>query len=151
MSDDDCSSDRKRQRRHLAGAGVSDPNTFRAVRLALTQRAQTSLGEIAFDVSGDGSPVVLVHGTPSRAAVWRQVVPTLADTHRVFVFDLLGFGDSERRLDQDVSIAAHGRVLRELVELWGLVDPAVVGHDIGGATAVRAPDRRRAVCEDRSD
>ena len=104
----------------------------------MTQRAQTSLGEIAFDVSGDGSPVVLVHGTPSRAAVWRQVVPTLADTHRVFVFDLLGFGDSERRLDQDVSIAAHGRVLRELVELWGLVDPAVVGHDIGGATAVRA-------------
>lgn len=117
---------------------MGDPNSVRGVTLALTKYAQTSLGEIAFDVFGDGSPVVLAHGTPSRSAVWRQVVPTLADSHRVFVFDLLGFGDSERRLDQDVSVAAHGRVLRELVELWGLVDPAIVGHDIGGATALRA-------------
>ena len=106
--------------------------------LALTQRARTSLGEIAFDVFGEGSPVVLVHGTPSRGAVWRGVVPALAGAHRVFVFDMLGFGDSERRLDQELSITVHGRVLRELVELWGIVDAAVVGHDIGGATALRA-------------
>ncbi len=106
--------------------------------LELTQRARTSFGEIAFDVFGEGSPVVLVHGTPSRGAVWRQIVPALVGAHRVFVFDLLGFGDSERRLDQEVSIAVHGRVLRELVDLWGIVDAAVVGHDIGGATALRA-------------
>ena len=106
--------------------------------LALRQSVETSVGEIAFDVFGDGPPVVLVHGTPSRAAVWRHVVPRLAEGHRVFAFDLLGFGDSERRVDQDVSIAVQGRVLRELIDVWGLVDPAVVGHDIGGATALRA-------------
>ena len=104
----------------------------------LTERALTSCGEIAFEVFGEGPPVVLVHGTPSRASVWRQVVPALASTHRVFVFDLLGFGDSERRVDQKVSVAVHGRVLAELIDVWGLVDPAVVGHDIGGATALRA-------------
>lgn len=106
--------------------------------LALTERAQTAEGEIAFGVFGDGAPVVLVHGTPSRAVVWREVVPALAGARRVFVFDLLGFGDSERRVDQDVSVAVHGRVLAELIGQWGLVDPAVVGHDIGGATALRA-------------
>lgn len=79
-----------------------------------------------------------MHGTPSRSAVWRHVVPRLAEGHRVFAFDLLGFGDSERRVDQDVSIAVHGRVLGELIDAWGLVDPAVMGHDIGGATALRA-------------
>lgn len=108
------------------------------VTLTLTQRAETSFGEIAFDVFGEGPPVVLVHGTPSRAAVWRRVVPALARGRRVFVFDLLGFGESERRVDQQVSVAVHGHVLRELIERWQLDRPAVVGHDIGGAAVLRA-------------
>jgi pimeloyl-ACP methyl ester carboxylesterase len=108
------------------------------VTLELTRRAKTSLGEIAYEVLGDGPPVVLVHGTPSRAVVWRRVAPVLATGHRVYVFDLLGFGGSERHVEQDVGLAAHGRVLRELVAGWGLTRPAAVGHDIGGATVLRA-------------
>lgn len=104
----------------------------------LTQRAQTSRGEIAFDVLGDGPPVVLVHGTPSRALVWRHVADALAATHRVHLFDLLGFGDSERHVEQDVSLAVHGAVLAELVEQWGIAGAAAVGHDIGGATVLHA-------------
>ena len=111
---------------------------FSVVRLTLTERAQTSFGEIAFGVLGDGPPVVLVHGTPSRAAVWQRVVPALAGCRRVFVLDLLGFGDSERRVDQQLSIAVHAQVLRELVDRWQLDRPAMVGHDIGGAAVLRA-------------
>jgi pimeloyl-ACP methyl ester carboxylesterase len=101
-------------------------------------RAQTSFGEIAYEILGDGPPVVLVHGTPSRGALWRNVAPVLADGHCVHVFDLLGFGDSEKHVEQEVSVAVHGRVLAELVELWELEAPALVGHDIGGATVLRA-------------
>ncbi len=104
----------------------------------LRQRATTSHGEIAFDVLGDGPPVVLVHGTPSRAAAWRDVAPALSAGHRVYVYDLLGFGESERRVEQDVSVARHGEVLAELIRLWGLDAPALIGHDIGGATVLRA-------------
>ena len=93
---------------------------------------------IAFDVLGEGPDVVLVHGTPSRAAAWRDVAAGLAADHRVFVYDLLGFGASERHIEQDVSIDVHGKVLAELLDAWGLEAPAVVGHDIGGATALRA-------------
>jgi pimeloyl-ACP methyl ester carboxylesterase len=56
----------------------------------------------------------------------------------VFVFDLLGFGESERHVDQDVSVAVHGRVLAELLDHWDVDRPALVGHDIGGATVLRA-------------
>ncbi len=86
--------------------------------LELPHRSRTSRGEIAFGVLGDGPPVVLVHGTPSRALVWRRVAERLRERHTVFVFDLLGFGDSERRVDQDVSLRAHGEVLAELVQGW---------------------------------
>jgi pimeloyl-ACP methyl ester carboxylesterase len=70
--------------------------------------------------------------------VWREVAPALAERHEVYVWDLLGFGDSERRVEQDVSLVAHGQVLADLVEQWGLERPALVGHDIGGAVILRA-------------
>lgn len=82
--------------------------------------------------------MVLTHGTPSRSLVWRDIAPKLAETHEVYVWDLLGFGDSERHVDQDVSLVAHGQALADLIDHWGLDRPALVGHDIGGAVTLRA-------------
>ena len=104
----------------------------------LRRRTRLSGGEIAYDVLGYGPPVILVHGTPSRSYVWRDVASKLADRFTVYIFDLLGFGESERREGLDVSIAAQDRLLAELLEAWGLEEPAIAGHDIGGAVALRA-------------
>jgi pimeloyl-ACP methyl ester carboxylesterase len=81
---------------------------------------------------------VLVHGTPWSSWTWRRVAPRLAERFTVYAFDLLGFGASEKRAGQDVSLAAHGRRLAELLDSWELGRPAVVAHDIGGAAALRA-------------
>jgi len=61
----------------------------------------------------------------------------LADRFTVYVFDLLGFGQSERREGLDVSISAQSRLLAELMETWELEAPSAAGHDIGGAIALR--------------
>ena len=104
----------------------------------LGQALPTSFGTIAWDALGAGPPVVLVHGTPSRSLLWRRVAPRLAEQFTVYVFDLLGYGDSEPNEGQEVSVRVHGRVLDELVQSWGLAQPALVGHDIGGAAVLRA-------------
>jgi pimeloyl-ACP methyl ester carboxylesterase len=104
----------------------------------LGRRVSTERGEIAYEVMGDGPPVILTHGTPSRSVVWREVAPVLARDHQVFVWDLLGFGESERHVDQDVGLAAQGEVLAELSERWDVDRPTLVGHDIGGAVVLRA-------------
>jgi pimeloyl-ACP methyl ester carboxylesterase len=104
----------------------------------LRQRTRISGGEIAFDVFGSGPPVVLVHGTPSRSYIWRNVAAALAERHVVHVFDLLGFGESEKHEGIDASIPAQSRALAELVELWGLEAPAIASHDLGGAIVLRA-------------
>ena len=104
----------------------------------LEQRVTTTCGQIAWDVLGAGPPVVLVHGTPSRSVLWRDVASTLAERFEVYVFDLLGFGQSERYEHQEVSIRVHGEVLAELVRAWGLDAPTLVGHNIGGAAVLRA-------------
>ncbi|MBA2476288.1 MAG: alpha/beta hydrolase [Actinobacteria bacterium] len=131
------------------GASVPvDPTSW-----SLTRRAATAQGEIAWDVFGEGPPVVLVHGTPGRSVLWRNVAPVLAERFSVHVFDLLGFGQSERHEQQELSVRVHGVVLAELVEVWKLDAPALVGHDIGGAAVLRAhllegaPARRIALVD----
>jgi pimeloyl-ACP methyl ester carboxylesterase len=104
----------------------------------LGKQERTSAGEVAYDVFGEGPPVILVHGTPMRSYLWRNVVPALAERHSVYVYDLLGYGESEKGEGQDVSIVAQARLLRELIEVWGLDEPAIAGHDIGGGIVLRA-------------
>ena len=91
-------------------------------------------------VSGDGVPVVLLHGYADSADTWRGVLTRLeALGHSAFAVDLPGFGRADRRrpgplLPQfdafvDALLAAHGRVI-------------LVGNSLGSATAVRAASRR---------
>jgi len=50
---------------------------------ALPRRLEVAGGEIAWDVFGSGSPVVLVHGTPSWSYIWRNVAPALSRSFTV--------------------------------------------------------------------
>jgi pimeloyl-ACP methyl ester carboxylesterase len=62
----------------------------------LGKQESTSVGEVAYEVFGEGSPVILVHGTPMRSYLWRNVAPALAERHSVYVYDLLSYGESEK-------------------------------------------------------
>src|SRR5918995_1839508 len=107
-------------------------------RWTLSREYGSAQGAVRYEAFGTGPPVVLVHGTPFSSYVWRRVVPALAQTNTVYAFDLPGYGSSEKREGQDVSLAAQGRVLCGLLDHLGLDKPAVVGHDFGGAITLRA-------------
>jgi pimeloyl-ACP methyl ester carboxylesterase len=104
----------------------------------LRRSVSLSSGEVAYDVLGFGPPLILVHGTPTNSYIWRNVALRLADRFSIYTLDLLGFGQSGRREDQDISIPAQARMLAEFVETLGLEAPSVAGHDIGGAITLRA-------------
>jgi pimeloyl-ACP methyl ester carboxylesterase len=93
---------------------------------------------IAYDMLGEGDPIVLVHGTPFSSYVWRTIARELARDHKVYLFDLLGYGQSEKAEGQDVSLGVQNGVLAALLRHWGLHRPKVIAHDFGGATALRA-------------
>lgn len=92
---------------------------------------------VRYAVRGDGPPLVFVHGTPFSSYVWHRIAPHFIATHRVYYFDLLGYGLSEK-FDGDVSLGVQNEVLAQLLDHWGLDRPHVVAHDFGGATALRA-------------
>lgn len=107
----------------------------------LTKTFSSTSGDVRWDRLGHEAgrpPVVLLHGTPFSSYVWRAVARSLAREHQVFVWDMPGYGMSEKSADQDVSLSAQGRIFTELLRHWGLEEPLVVAHDFGGAVALRA-------------
>ena len=106
----------------------------------LDSEAHLSDGVIRWQAFGDGdNSTVLVHGTPYSSFLWRDIAIGLSRLgRRVYVFDHLGYGQSEKRNGQDLTLAAQGRRFAELLRFWNLNRPSVVACDIGGAIALRA-------------
>ena len=76
----------------------------------------TSRGQVVYHESGQGGPLVFVHGVYVGASSyeWSKVYPHFAGTHQVLAVDLLGFGESERP-DVPLSAADHVQALVEFV------------------------------------
>ena len=113
-------------------------NSKNGVQWSLPQTFDYEGQKIRYGIVGDGPPLVLVHGTPFSSVVWHRILPYFADHRRVYFYDLLGYGQSEMKDAQDVSLGVQDKVLTALLEHWGLDAPDVVGHDFGGATVLRA-------------
>ncbi len=104
---------------------------------SLSRELLCSGSSIRYDIRGDGPPLVLVHGTPWSSFSWRHIIPALARWFTVYFYDLLGYGQSDKRAGQDVSLGIQNKVLAALLDHWGLEVPLVVGHDFGGTTVLR--------------
>jgi pimeloyl-ACP methyl ester carboxylesterase len=98
---------------------------------------------------GEGPPLLLLHGWPEFARVWRRVMPLLAPDFTLFAPDMRGFGDSENpnpgpsdQVTADV-LAADIAALLDVLPVAGRV--GLVGHDVGSfvmqAFARRWPER----------
>jgi pimeloyl-ACP methyl ester carboxylesterase len=117
---------------------MSDTNQAFEGALPLDHRFEFEGQTVRYGVIGEGPPLVMVHGTPFSSQVWRRIAPIAARTRRVYYFDLLGYGASEKRDMQDVSLGVQNRLLAALLQHWNIERPDVLAHDFGGATSLRA-------------
>jgi pimeloyl-ACP methyl ester carboxylesterase len=92
-------------------------------------------GDMTYIRRGQGPPVVLLHGIPSSSYLWRDVIDPLSRYFDVVAPDLLGYGDSDKRVDADLSVEAQERYVIALMESLGIQRAHIVGHDIGGGIA----------------
>lgn len=91
---------------------------------------------IRYQVTGGGPPVVLVHGWLTSGRIWKQLADRLAQRFTVYVLDLAGFGDSDKPIS-GYGVRHGSRLLYAFCAHFGLTRTAVVGHDVGGAIAVK--------------
>ena len=92
---------------------------------------------IHYEVTGQGRPVVLVHGFPDTGRLWRNQVPALADAgFQVIVPDLRGYGRSDKPegVESYALPFLAGDVLGVMADA-GVEKAHVVGHDWGAAVA----------------
>jgi pimeloyl-ACP methyl ester carboxylesterase len=98
----------------------------------------TSAGwRIHYTVQGEGTPVVLIHGFMDSLQTWRRNAHVLADAHRVYAIDVLGFGASDRVRAPIYTLKQQARFLREFFAAQEIENADVVGHSMGGALALQ--------------
>src|SRR4051812_17571879 len=90
--------------------------------------------DLSIDVEGDGRPILLLHGLPDRAALWREVTPQLLEAgRRVIAPDQRGCGAS--RAPAERKAYRLDRLVRDAVDVLNALDVRepvdVVGHDWG--------------------
>ncbi len=106
---------------------------------------------------GTGRPVVLVHGVPASAELWRHVMPLVRG--RSLAWEMAGYGASiPDGSGLDLGLTAQAERLLTWLDTMGLDRPVLVGHDLGGGVAqiaaVHSPERfsglmlTNAVCYD---
>jgi pimeloyl-ACP methyl ester carboxylesterase len=92
---------------------------------------------IDYQVTGNGQPVVLLHGFPDSGRLWRYQVPVLADAgYRVIVPDLRGYGRSGKpEAVEAYSLPLLAGDVMEILADMQIPRAHLVGHDWGAALA----------------
>lgn len=82
--------------------------------------------------TGDGPPLVLLHGVGGRREMWDPVVPLLAPHREVITIDLPGFGASRLADGQDLRAVGIAATVAEFCASIGVERPHVAGNSLGG-------------------
>jgi 3-oxoadipate enol-lactonase len=101
----------------------------------VTQFAEADGVRLAYDVAGDGPPLVLLHAGIVDRAMWDGVVPLMADAFRVIRYDARGFGESSRPPDGEF---ARWDDLLAVMDAAGTERAHLVGVSQGAETALDA-------------
>lgn len=85
------------------------------------------------DVTGTGSPLVLIHGSPLDSRMWEPQVAALARAHRLIRYDVRGYGRSD---PPGATPYRHEDDLAGLLDWLGIAQAALLGLSMGGRLAV---------------
>lgn len=103
-----------------------------------SERVELTINGLEFKVTveGDGRPVLLLHGWPDCAKLWRGVTPVLAaHGYRTIAPDLRGFGETEApRGTRQYQVERLTDDCLKTLDALGVDGPVdVIGHDWGAA------------------
>ncbi len=87
-------------------------------------------------------PIILLHGATFRAEDWENIFPRLATRYRVIAYDARGHGKSGRATSYDINNFADD--LLRVIDQVAAAPAIVIGHSLGGATALVAAAKKPA-------
>ena len=120
----------------VAASVVFSRMTYQVESVQETEYVELEGNWIRYRVSGGGPAVVLVHGWLSSEEIWEHLAERLAQRFTVYTLDLPGFGESDKPAS-GYGVRYGSRLLYAFCAHFGLTRAAIVGHDVGGAMAVK--------------
>ncbi|WP_319503223.1 alpha/beta hydrolase [uncultured Draconibacterium sp.] len=88
--------------------------------------------KIAYYRYGKGETILFVHGITTYSFIWKEMIPFFKDDYEIIMIDILGTGDSDKALEENISLKKQAHVLRDFCEHLQLSKIHLVCHDIGG-------------------
>lgn len=114
----------------LLTAWVLSPRVATAQQQAESKFAEANGVRLHYLVTGQGDPVLLLHGFGQSSQMWRPLMRELAKNHTVIAADLRGAGQSEAP-PEGYAKSSMARDMHALMSGLGYDKVSLVGHDIG--------------------
>jgi pimeloyl-ACP methyl ester carboxylesterase len=88
-----------------------------------------------YRATGRGPWLVCFHGFPTSSWDWHRLLPLLTPHHRVLMFDLPGYGLSEKSPARDYSLMRQMDAVEALLKMLGISEFDLLAHDMGASVA----------------
>src|SRR5690242_8477295 len=108
------------------------------------QRVAVNGMQMYYEVSGSGDPLIVLHGAYMSIPAMGEIIPRLAQTHRVYALELQGHGRTTD-IDRPITYPNLADDVAAFMDSVGLVKADVFGYSMGAATglqlAIRHPEK----------
>lgn len=96
---------------------------------------QKNTDGINYYEGGDGPTLVLLHGLPESATLWRKVAPALSRKNHLIIPDLPGSGQSPLP-EGPLTVELMAEKVQQLLRTKGIENYTLAGHSMGGYVAL---------------
>ncbi|MFQ5906843.1 MAG: alpha/beta fold hydrolase, partial [bacterium] len=93
-------------------------------------------GSLYYEVSGNGRPLVVIHGAWASHEWWRWQVPELSRNYQVLSLDVRGHGQSSD-LQRRYSVDGFATDLQLLLQTLGIDETGLIGWSMGGIISMQ--------------
>lgn len=94
--------------------------------------------KINYSVSGCGKPLILVHGFGGNVGHFARLIPFLAESHRVYAIDLLGFGASDKPSNIEYGPDLWAELVCDFAKEFAGEGSVLFGNSIGSLCVLAA-------------
>jgi pimeloyl-ACP methyl ester carboxylesterase len=117
----------------LAGWGAS---MALAQTDAVGDRVEVNGMQMYYEVSGEGDPLVVIHGSYMTIATMGEIIPRLAETHQVYAIEMQGHGRTND-IDRPITYQNLADDVAAFMDAVGLQQADVFGYSMGAVTGLQ--------------
>lgn len=88
--------------------------------------------EIAYTITGNGKPVLFIHGFAEDSGVWTEIKYDLERSYKVIIPDVPGSGQSDILMGSHISMMDYADCIKAILDDENIESVSMIGHSMGG-------------------